>query len=57
MVGKTFQTAVDIFLPPSLLVLHISVCYNRELADCENIAFLTANADSTKKSRYKGEFA
>ena len=37
------------------LLLHIyCVCCNRELADCENIAFLTANADSTKKSRYMG---
>ena len=37
------------------LFLHIyCVCCNRELADCENIAFLTANADSTKKSRYMG---
>ena len=55
--GKLFRPLWIFFFLRLFFFLHISVCYNRELADCENIAFLTANADSTKKSRYKGEFA
>ena len=49
----TFSSPISFLF---FLRLHIyCVCCNRELADCENIAFLTANADSTKKSRYMGE--
>jgi len=43
----TFSSPIFSFFPTYIYC----VCCNRELADCENIAFLTANADSTKKSR------